>query len=187
MEQIRKQITETTPILSNYFIRDDTYIIIPAMHTHYDSIAVANSGVYPIRQTPSEVLKHTCSNGSYDFESKKRQSELYFDNGYKLPLSLREDMILIAFPTKGMKQIHCAWIIERNIKYIYKHNNDNDSVIMFKNGLKIILDISYDILKNQCRKALDFQNYIYFSYMNMHDRVMEGKEKFRGDIADYMR
>lgn len=177
MEQIRKQITATTPIESHFRITGDTNIIIPAKHMNYDSIALEDNKVYPIRQIPLEIVKRACKGKNCDFTTKKRQSEIFYKDGYKLPISLNSDTILIAFPTKGINHMDCAWVIEGNIKYIEKHGEK--SVVIFHNEQSVILDISIDVLENQCKKAQELYNFLFTQYEVFTQIVQEEKMDYR--------
>lgn len=176
MKQIRNLITEATPIQSDFHITEDTNIIIPAKHTNYDSIVLEGNEVYAVRQTPDNIINQACQKSGYDLEIKQKQTKILSEHSYKLPVSLSDELILVAFPTKGINDIDCAWIMIRNVFDIGKH--ESGSVVIFKNGQQVILDISFDILKNQCIKATELYNHFYSLYLSMIERVQEGKEAY---------
>ncbi len=177
MENIKKRILKNAPILKEYLINEDTTIIIPAKEIHYDSIVMERKNIYLIRQTPQNIIKQNMRHHGFDFNSGRKSYGLYLDYTYKSPVSLSDEKLLIAFPTRGIKHPECAWIIERNVKDIQHHNDG--SAFTFLDGTIVRLDISENIAKNQCKKAKELNNFLFMNFLKLKQRFKTGNEGYR--------
>src|SRR5699024_4528915 len=177
MIKLKNKVSDDMTIKKNYKINEDTNIIIPAKHINYDSIVLEGDTVYPVRQTPLEIVKYTAKCNGYDFESRKKSCDTYFDYAYKLPISLSDAMLLIAFPTRGIDHFDCIWIIERNVKEIMKQGGV--STIIFNNNQSVTVDIGLNILKNQYKKGKELNNLTLMNFLKLQRRFNEGHEGYR--------
>src|SRR5699024_10596544 len=177
MMELKSSIPHDRDIKDHYIINENTNIILPAKQINYDSIVLEGDNVYPVRQTPLEIVKYTMKKNGIHFESRKKSCDLYFDYAYKLPISLSDVMFLIAFPTRGIDHFECIWIIERNVKKITKQRDVR--AITFKNNHSVNIDIRFSILKNQYKKARDLNNLVFMNFRNLQRRFNEGHEGYR--------
>ena len=70
---------------------------------------------------------------------------------HKVPVIVEGSMELIFFPMCSPRIRDCSWVCFNNILN-YKRNG-YDTEVLFKNGQKIILNISYGIFENQYMRA----------------------------------
>ena len=177
MMKLKKSIPHDREVQHHYIINENTNIILPAKQINYDSIVLEGDHVYPVRQTPLEIVKHTTKSNGLHFESRKKSCDMYFDYAYKLPILLSDVMFLIAFPTRGIDHFDCIWIIERNVREITKQGDV--SVITFKNNQSVTVDIRLSILKNQYKKARELNNLAFMNFLELKRRFNEGYEGYR--------
>ena len=70
---------------------------------------------------------------------------------YKAPIILEESTPMIFFPTISPRLEACSWISFREIDKCFK--NDKKSIIVFKNGTELEVNLSYKILQNQILRS----------------------------------
>ena len=69
---------------------------------------------------------------------------------YKAPIIVEESREIIFFPTSSARE-NTNWICLKHISSFYRE--DENLILVFKNGQKITLDLSYGVLDNQILRA----------------------------------
>lgn len=99
----------------------------------------------------SEIMEDSCSYFGSSLEGRKKGTHNLIGVSYKAPIIVEESNDMIFFPTTSPKVKSCSWLRFNKIKrYYYKNNH---LVVEFKNGDKILLNISYDMINNQILRA----------------------------------
>ena len=99
----------------------------------------------------SEIMEDSCSYFGSSLEGRKKGTHNLIGVSYKAPIIVEESNDMIFFPTTSPKVKSCSWLRFNKIKrYYYKNNH---LVVEFKNGDKILLNISYDMINNQVLRA----------------------------------
>jgi len=70
---------------------------------------------------------------------------------YKAPIILEETTPMIFFPTISPRLEACSWISFKDVDKCIK--NEKKSIIIFKNGFQLEIDLSYKILQNQILRS----------------------------------
>ena len=70
---------------------------------------------------------------------------------YKAPIIIEETKNMIFFPTSSPRFDNCMWISLKHIKKYDKYNNK--SIVSFKGGKTLTLNMSYNSLENQIFRA----------------------------------
>lgn len=99
----------------------------------------------------SEIMEESCSYFGSSLDGRKKGTNSLIGVTYKAPIIVEETQDLIFFPTSSPKLKNCSWLRSNKIKcYYYKNNH---LVVEFKNGDKILLNVSYDAINNQILRA----------------------------------
>ncbi len=99
----------------------------------------------------SEIMEDSCTYFGSSLEGRKKGTHNLIGVSYKAPVIVEESNDMIFFPTTSPKVKSCSWLRFNKIKcYYYKNNH---LVVEFKNGDKILLNISYDMINNQVLRA----------------------------------
>lgn len=99
----------------------------------------------------SEIMEDSCTYFGSSLEGRKKGTHNLIGVSYKAPVIVEESNNMIFFPTTSPKVKSCSWLRFNKIKrYYYKNNH---LVVEFKNGDKILLNISYDMINNQVLRA----------------------------------
>src|SRR5699024_211839 len=111
MENIRKQAEQAVSHIKKYVTNEDTYMILPVRAMEYYSIVLEKDAIYYVKQTPFEIIKHSCWEldwTTYEARSKAIAENLYIP--YKTLIMLSKEKNIIAFPTMTPAHVECSWI-----------------------------------------------------------------------------
>lgn len=151
--------------MNNYEINEETYAIISKDIGKTTVIEKDND--YIIDNDAYKVMDESCKYYGSSYKGRLEAAKVLLDCSYKLPILVEESSVLIFFPIKSSLLDDCCWINLNSIKYIEKV--DNKSQITFKNGKKIIFDISKLSLENQIYRSTKLES-IIFKRMNAKKR-----------------
>ncbi len=99
----------------------------------------------------NEIMEASCSYFGSSMEGRKKGTNSLIGVTYKAPIIVEESKDLIFFPTSSPKLKNCSWLRSDKINRFYYKNNR--LVVEFKNGDKILLNISYEAINNQILRA----------------------------------
>ena len=104
-----------------------------------------------IDQSATRIMEESCSYFGSSLEGRKKGTENLIGVSYKAPIIVEESNDLIFFPTTSPKGDDCSWIRSNKVDRFYYKNNH--LVLEFKNGYKIFLKISYEMMNKQILRA----------------------------------
>jgi len=169
IENIRKQAEQAASHIKKYVTNEDTYMILPVRAMEYYSIVLEKDAIYYVKQTPFEIIKHSCWEldwTTYEGRSKAIAEKQYLP--HKTPIMLAKEKKIIAFPTMTPAHVECSWI--------FLHPNINTGRILNQAALfinweqKIALDITYHTLQVQYEKALQLKTSISVNHNHKNDK-----------------
>ncbi len=121
-----------------------------------------------VNQPASEIMEDSCSYFGSSLEGRKKGTNSLIGVTYKAPIIVEESRNMIFFPTTSPRLKNCSWLRSNKIKsYYYKNNH---LVVEFKNGDKILLNSSYDMINNQVLRATRLESIL-------RDRKLEEQVK----------
>lgn len=148
----RKEILMIKPI---YHINERTLAILPAKQMTYDSIVIEQEQTLHICQTPFQIIKTSCKNDWTSYEGRRQAviHHMHFTHKVPIPISLIKNLYF--FPTHSPHNIHNCWIGAHHIAHITKHphSGKRKSIIQFKCGQTISLDVSAYTLQQQTQRT----------------------------------
>ena len=99
----------------------------------------------------TKIMEESCSYFGSSLEGRKKGTANLIGITYKAPIIVEETNDVIFFPTSSPKMKTCSWLRSDRINRFYYKNNH--LVVEFKNGTKILLNISYEVMNNQILKS----------------------------------
>lgn len=135
--------------MDNYEINRSTYAIIPTENSF--STVLAEDNNYTVEKLPTKIVDDSCKNFGSSLNGRQEGTKKLINISYKAPIIVCETSEIIFFPTSSPRFKDCMWISLNNIKNYYKE--DNYTVLEFKNGKKLKLEVSFYTVENQIFKA----------------------------------
>lgn len=135
--------------MTEYFINEDTLLIIPQGETRTKIFELDDN--YIIKKNSMEVIDESCQYFGSNYKGRYMGSKSLLKMEYKLPIIIEECKEIVIFPTCSPRQQNCCWVCLQNIEN-YRKNNKK-TLVEFKNGIIIELDISYGSFENQVFRA----------------------------------
>lgn len=134
--------------MNNYIINENTLMLIKQ---DFKTKIIEKNHIFTINNDINSILDESCKNYGSSFYGRVVASKYLLGNGYKTPIIINENKEIIFFPTSSLKNSECNWI---NYNYVEKLFNDkNKTILIFKNSLKIELEISSKFLYKQLLKS----------------------------------
>ena len=136
-------------MINEYFINEDTLIIVPDDNNStriYD-----NDGIYNINTKTFNIINESCLYYGSSYGGRYIGSKKMLEMNYKLPIILDEVKEVIMIPSCSPNSDKCCWICLNNIENYRKTNNN--TTIYFTNGIEYEIDISYASIENQILRA----------------------------------
>ncbi len=134
----------------DYEINYDTQAIIPISENSCKIIE--NSEKYIINESVLKVMEHSCEYFGSSFIGRKEGTKKLLGITHKSPIIVEESRKIIFFPTASPDNEECIWINLEKIDKYYRVNSKKSEII-FKNGNRLIINISYGSLSNQILRS----------------------------------
>ncbi len=136
-------------MLQEYEIGEKTLAIIPVDENI--SKVLEEDAVYFVNKKTTDIIDDSCRYFGSSYIGRFEGTKHILGFNYKAPIIIEETKKLIFFPTSSPRFNNCTWI---NLKNIKKYSRQlKQSIVCFKNGKEILLDISYSSLENQIFRA----------------------------------
>ena len=147
-------------VLTTYTIGSQTLALLPAKQIDYDTVVIKQSGTKYVRQTPLKLIKAACYDDWTTYEGRRQAVTHHTNFKQKVPIPISIDKGIYLFPTHSPRSIHNSWIAYQHIAFIKKAPQHNptgpaQSIIHYKNGQTLQLDISMHILKAQIQRTFE--------------------------------
>ncbi len=139
----------------DYEINNNTLAILSIENKKSKIIEIANE--YVIEENSYSVVDYSCKYFGSSYLGRQKGTKELIGITHKSPIIIEETTKLIFFPTTSPLRKDCNWISLNNIKKYYSNLERNSSIIEFKSGEKIELDMSIGSLTNQILRATRLQ------------------------------
>ena len=131
-----------------YIINQNTILFLKNGNS---TIIYENNNKKIIENKIEFLLNDCCKYYGSSLKGRIEGSNYLLGSIYKAPIIISEFKEIIMFPTASFKCSDCMWI---NYSWIEKYFFDNNKTfIIFKNGLKIEINISTKIINNQILRS----------------------------------
>lgn len=134
--------------MENYEINTETLALIALKNK--TEIFEENNHFF-VDKLANEIMEESCAYFGSSLAGRQKGTEHLIGVSYKAPVIVEESKEMIFFPTSSPRKEDCSWI---SLQKINKYFRAGDKmVIEFKNGSRVVLDLSFGILDNQVLRA----------------------------------
>jgi len=113
-------------------------------------------GEYMTRYAPTKVIERACKFFGSSLEGRQTGTTEVAGITHKVPISIDPSSGMYLFPTLSPINPKCVWISHTHIARLREAANQCTEVL-FKNGKKIIVDVSYGSMTNQVNRTAQFR------------------------------
>lgn len=145
-------------LLANYEINPETMAVIASQDEHGNPVSyiIEETTEYMIAVSPTKLIDEACKFFGASLRGRQEGTRDICGLTHKVPVSIDATSGMYFFPTYSPASPKCSWINHSYIDQISR-TNDGQSVVFFKNGKSIKLDVSYGSLLNQIRRTAQFR------------------------------
>ena len=141
-------------MLEQYEINSSTLAILPVDENN--SKVMEEEAEYYVKRPVIDIIDDSCKYFGSSLKGRNDGTKSLIGGNYKLPVVIEESRNIIFFPTSSPRLGDCAWISLNNLDD-YKKQSDK-SIVKFKNGSILDVDISIFSLENQILRASRLEN-----------------------------
>jgi len=134
--------------MKNYEINEKTMALIS--HDEHTEVFEENN-YFIIKSNSNKIMEDSCAYFGSSLAGRQKGTESLIGISYKAPVIVEESKEIIFFPTSSPRKESCSWLSHDKIEKYFEE--DNKLIIIFKNGQKIVLDISYGVIDNQILRS----------------------------------
>lgn len=148
-ERISKDDYEISPLTMAILslTEDDGSISTHILEVSYD---------YIVKKTPTKLIDEACRFFGSSLQGRMDGTRDISKITHKPPIAIDPSSGMYFFPTASPTSNHCSWIAHSHVDFIDQFGHDQ-TVIVFKNGKRIILDVSYGSMTNQLNRTAQFR------------------------------
>lgn len=134
--------------MDNYEINTDTLALIALQNK--TEVFEENNHFF-VDKLANEIMEVSCQYFGSSLSGRQKGTESLIGSSYKAPVIVEESREMIFFPTESPRKESCCWI---SLKKINKYFRLGDKIVVeFKNGNRVVLNMSYGKLDNQVMRA----------------------------------
>ena len=135
--------------MKDYEINDETMALIQLGEEK--TKIIEEDKEYVIDKSAYSIMDDRCKYFGSSYLGRVEGSKNMIGYEYKLPIIVEESRKLIFFPTSSPYSEDCSWISLKHVDNIEK--NDNNTILVFKNGTKVKLNVSKASFNNQLLRS----------------------------------
>ena len=136
-------------MLNNYEINSSTIAIIPI--SKGISRVIEEDNIMTVQKNTTQIIDDSCKYFGSSYLGRHEGTKNIIGINYKSPIVIEETKEIIFFPTSSPRFDNCYWI---SLKKIQKYKKVNgQTVIVFKNGYELPINISSGSLENQILRS----------------------------------
>ena len=142
-----------------YEINDATLAIMP--EAKMTSTVVEADYKYTVEGRPLKIIDYSCKYFGSSYVGRREGAKQILKASYKLPIMIDDSRNVIFFPTVSPEEASCSWLALNRIETINQVKKKRDyTEVVFDNGKKIIIPISYKSMENQILRASRLESVI---------------------------
>lgn len=141
-------------MIKSYEINRNTLAIIPIAKNQSKVIEIDQEFI--VEKCPTEIIDDSCKYFGSSYHGRFEGTKKILGVSYKSPIIVEESREIIFFPTASPRYEGCYWISLNNIEDYLKSNYG--TIINFKNGFTLDLNVSLGSFENQMIRSLRLAN-----------------------------
>ncbi len=138
-------------ILERYEINEETLALLP--NNKKETIVIEKNRSFKVKEDATQIMKFSCEYFGSSLSGRQRGTTSLIGVTHKVPVIVEESREIIFFPTNSPRLKNCGWLSFNNIKNYKKDANGEGTIVEFKTGKSINIDLSYGSLDNQILRA----------------------------------
>ena len=142
-------------MIQSYEINGNTLAIIPI--TKNTSKVIEAEQEILVEKSAKEIIDDSCRYFGSSYNGRFEGTKNILGVNYKSPIIVEESRDIIFFPTTSPRIEDCHWISLNNIDD-YQKSTQNSTLINFKSGQTLELNISLGSFENQMIRSLRLAN-----------------------------
>ncbi|MGJ9459348.1 competence protein ComK [Oceanobacillus sp. CF4.6] len=111
---------------------------------------------YVLDGTPTKIIDDACRFFGASLKGRQDGTKDISGITHKAPISIDPSSGMYFFPTTSPSSSKCSWIAHSHIDKVNRSGN-HQTEMLFKNGRKVIIDISYGSMLNQLQRTAQFR------------------------------
>ncbi|WP_085522180.1 competence protein ComK [Tuberibacillus sp. Marseille-P3662] len=136
----------------HYEISRSTMALIPYNHSLYNLKVIDTEGDHYLIKSPTQLIHEACVARASTYDGRRKAVKMHLHIPKKVPIPVSPIENIYVFPTHSPDQFHCHWIAYRHIHDIHSLTNQT-SLVTFKNGRQLKLNLSYYSLEKQLHRT----------------------------------
>lgn len=113
---------------------------------------LTTDGEQDIDERAYRIMDENCRDNGSSYKGREAGTQKVTHFQKRLPIVVSEVLGLYAFPLKSPRHAECIWILHDHFDDVLKDGHGK-SIILFKNGMRLPVATSKDIVDNSYRKA----------------------------------
>lgn len=134
--------------MKNYEINTDTLALIALKDK--TEVFEENDHFF-VDKIANEIMEDSCAYFGSSLEGRQKGTASLIGINYKVPVIVEESKEMIFFPTLSPRKDNCSWISLQKINQYYRIGDK--MIIEFKNGSRVVLNVSFGVIDNQVLRA----------------------------------
>lgn len=111
---------------------------------------------YIVDITPHQIINISCKFFGSSLKGRQEGARNICGFSSKIPISIDPSSGMYFFPTTSPRNPKCSWIAHSHINKV-SQVSDRKTKILFKNGKRLILDVSFRTMLNQVQRTAQFR------------------------------
>ncbi|MDD2518323.1 MAG: competence protein ComK [Bacilli bacterium] len=113
---------------------------------------IEDDGSFIVDRVTPKIIDDSCRYFGSSYLGRFEGSKNFLGGTiYKSPIIIEESREIIFFPTGSARSSECSWFSLNKVSHYEK--DKNNTIIYFKNGTSLEVDISYSSFENQVLRA----------------------------------
>lgn len=145
-------------ILINYEITPMTMAILPKQSEGGSATTkvLEESREYTVHTTPTKMIDHACKFFGSSLRGRLEGTKDISKITHKPPVAIDPSSGMYFFPTASPTNKSCSWIAHSHVELINPIDKTKTELV-FKNGKRIVLNVSYGSMMNQLHRTAQFR------------------------------
>ncbi|WP_217585967.1 competence protein ComK [Lentibacillus saliphilus] len=149
LDHLNKSPHEITPLTMAIIANHDP-------HGNIHTCVLEEQEEYVVSDAPSKIIDYACRFFGASLRGRQDGTRDICGITHKAPISIDPLSGMYFFPTASPASPQCSWIAHSHVDEIGKVEN-NCTEIMFKNGKKVVVDVSFGSMLNQLQRTAQFR------------------------------
>lgn len=140
-----------------------------------NAIVLEEKKEYTVHTTPTKMIDEACKFFGSSLKGRLEGTKDISRITHKAPIAIDPSSGMYFFPTASPSNTECSWIAHSHVKDIHSIGKTKTEII-FKNGRRIIVNVSYGSMMNQLQRTAQFR-YSLDTRMKILKATIENKKK----------